>query len=120
LSIIVPALIVFITHLHPANSKNVLKCLGRFEVLFEDFDYFPNQDVLYSSSMDCPSMESSSSLVYWLPCIISKSVFHILGSNLCEVFLLGKALFAIKAQTESVASLLTPATLRKRRRYNYM
>jgi hypothetical protein len=94
----------------------LLKCIGRFEVLFKDFDYFPNQDVSYSY---CPSMESSSSLVYWLPCIISKSVFHILGSNLCELFLLGKALFAIKAQTESVASLLTPATLGKRRRYNY-
>jgi hypothetical protein len=106
-------MIMLITHLqlHPSNSKFIDRCLGRYEV-FYDFDYIP-QDA-QSRYGWCPPGPIAS--IYGAFCYFSTFSFAAMSCNLCEMFFLGRAIYAIKAQTESVASMLSRNTLGRRRR----
>jgi hypothetical protein len=111
-SILFPGLILFITHLqlHPSNSQVIDRCLGRNEVFF-DYDYFPLNDQRFAF---CPPIPNYS--IYGVICYFSTGTFFLISSNLCEIFLLGRAMLAIKARTESVSNMLSADTITKRRR----
>jgi hypothetical protein len=110
-SILIPGLILLITHLqlHPSNSQVIDRCLGRNEVFF-DYNYFPLNDQRFAW---CPLANYS---MYGVLCYFSSGTFLLISSNLCEIFLLGRAMFAIKARTESVSNMLSADTITKRRR----
>jgi hypothetical protein len=105
-------MILFITHIqfHPSNTKLIDRCLGRYEV-FYDFDYYPHNAQRYGW---CPPGPITS--IYGAICWFGTFSFAAMTSNLCEMFLLGRAMYSIKAQTESVASMITRNALGKRRR----
>jgi hypothetical protein len=113
-SILFPGIILLITHLqlHPVNSQVIDRCLGRNEVFF-DYDYFPLNDQRFGL---CPLAIPINS-IYGVICYFSAGTFLLISSNLCEIFLLGRAMFAIKARTESVSDMLSADTITKRRRY---
>lgn len=90
---------------YPFDTKNSVvyyRCLGEYEKIY-DFD--SGHEKKFNS---CESRG--------LVCLIAKTAYFVMASNVLEIFLLGFAFWKIMKQSESISYMLSANTAQNRRR----
>ena len=95
------------------TSSFVAICLGRVE-LFYSYDYF--QLGGFSRTQEYQSCNQEN-LYFHFICNLMKYVNLLIWSNFLDVYFLFKIAWVMKSQTNSIMSLLTPRSLKERKRY---
>ena len=98
----------------PGSQGMILNCLGRNELFFE-FDYFTpgghKRENWKFCDFDHPLAKFS--------CLSAIIIGVIIESNLLEIYMTGKIILKMKAQTNKSALLLTKKDFQSRKRWTY-
>ena len=91
-------------------------CVGRVE-LFYSYDYFHlggfSRNVGYQSCND-------ENVYFYYICNLMRIINWLIWTNVLDIYFLFKIAWVMKSQTNSIMSLLTPRSLKERKRYFFL